>query len=357
MNLTPPPPTSALTVMQVTRMARVTGATPPGESLPNPNQTDRHYRLLGTDLGILWDCGHGEVMIAFGDSYGLGWGGDGGGPGNADWRSNVLALSHDDDPARGLVFTTMIQDTPGHAQEVIASRKDGDEVTSIPTGGITVGARHYLAFMSVHHWGLPGQWQTNFAGLAYSDDQGKTWTKDAKAIWKNTAAWDDPFQQTALTKSDGYVYLFGTPNGRRGSVCLARVPQQHLLDKSAYQYWDGRHWQTAQELDAQPVVSGPAGELSVAYNSFFRRWLMLGRDDDRQALVLRDAPALTGPWSAATVVVKDADCPGQYGGFIDPLHNKGPDLYFMLTQWKPYNVFWMHATLKSRTAADAESER
>ena len=157
--MAPPPPASALIVVQVTRVARVTGATPLGETLPNPNQTDRKYQLFGTDLGILWDCGQGEVMAAFGDSYGRGWGGDGGGPGNADWRSNVLALSRDDDPAKGLVFTTMTQDRSGHAKELIASRKDDAEATSIPTGGITVGTRHYMTYMSVHRWGLPGLWR------------------------------------------------------------------------------------------------------------------------------------------------------------------------------------------------------
>lgn len=349
--LPPPSAPCSLTPVQTVKVARVTGATPPGEKLPNPNQTDLKDQVFGTDLGILWAAGGHKVMIAFGDTYGRSWGGAGGGPPTADWRGNTLALSADADPARGLVFTTMIHDKPGHAGEFIPARKDDSELTIIPTAGVTVGARHYVHFMSVHQWGAPGLWQTNLAGLAYSDDNGRTWTRPAKPVWKNTAQWNDPFQQAAFAKSDGYVYLFGTPNGRRGDIFLARVYGLRLLDKESYQYWDGHGWRIGSEAAAAPLVKGPAGELSVAYNSFFHRWLMVSLDVGQNALVLRDAPALTGPWSRPTILVKGADYPTLYGGFIDPLHNDGKDLYFTLSQWGLYNVFWMHSTLKSSVPA------
>ena len=347
MSPSPPPPVScSLTVVQTVKVARVTGATPPGEDLPNPNQTALRDQLLGTDLGILWAAGDHKVMIAFGDTYGRGWGGAGAGPGAADWRSNTLALSADEDPSKGLVFTTMIHDKPGHAGEFVPSRKDDVELTVIPTAGAAVGARHYVYYMSVHHWGAPGLWQTNLAGLTYSDDGGWTWTRPAQPVWQNTPQWTDPFQQVAAAKSEGYVYLFGTSNGRRGDISLARVYGPRLLDKAAYQYWDGHGWQVGKEAAARPLIKGPAGELSVAYNSFFHRWLLVTLDADLNALVLRDAPALTGPWSRPTILAKGADYPALYGGFIDPLHNSGRDLYFTLSQWWSYNVFWMRSTLK-----------
>ncbi len=330
---------------QLVQVARVTGASLPGETLPNPNQTNLKYQVYGTDLGILWATGDRRVMIAFGDAYGLHWGGSGAGPDTADWRSNVLALSEDKDPEHGLVFTAMIQDRPEHAGELIPARWDDEEHTVIPTAGVSVGTRQYIHFMSVRHWGVPGVWQTNEAGLAYSDDNGQTWTRAPKPLWKNTAAWDDPFQQAAFVKDGGWVYLFGTPNGRRGDISLARVPDHHLLDPDAYQYWNGIAWQ-AREAAAVPVAKGPAGEVSVAYNSHFRRWLMVSLDLGLHALVLRDAAALTGPWSAPKTLAKAADYPGLYGGYIDPLHNSGKDLYFTLSQWHPYNVFWMHAVLE-----------
>ncbi|MEU2014130.1 DUF4185 domain-containing protein, partial [Nocardia sp. NPDC019302] len=36
-----------------------------GMASPNNTQT---YNVLGTDLGIMWDNGHGEMLTAFGDT-------------------------------------------------------------------------------------------------------------------------------------------------------------------------------------------------------------------------------------------------------------------------------------------------
>ncbi|MEO7898536.1 MAG: DUF4185 domain-containing protein [Capsulimonas sp.] len=336
----------------MTKIARVTGATPPGEMLPNPNHTDQNDLLFGTDLGVLWDEGDGEVRIAFGDTYGKGWDGDGAGPDSADWRSNLLALSRDADPEAGLVFTRMVQDTPGHAKELLRARRDAKEWTVIPTAGVSVGTRQFLHYMSVRHWGAPGYWDTNEGGIAYSDDGGASWTRPTTPLWPNTPAGDSKFQQGAFAKLGDYVYLFGTPNGRHGDACLARVPSSAILDGKAYQYWDGSTWRTGGEATARQVVRGPIAELSVAYNSYFHRWLMVTLDEDRHALVLRDAPALVGPWTEGKILASAQDFPALYGGYIDPLHNSGPNLYFTLSQWTPYNVFWMRCAL---SGGDAKS--
>ncbi|RYZ36346.1 MAG: DUF4185 domain-containing protein [Myxococcaceae bacterium] len=219
----------AVTPTNVTKVARVTGATPAGELLPNPNQTHSNYEVYGTDLGIVWDKGGGEVFVLFGDTFGAGWCGNGGCGGG--WRSNVLARSADATLSNGLTFTTMVQDGTRHAKEILPSRKvDNDEMTVIPTAGVTVGSRHYIHYMSVRHWGDPGQWITNHAGIAYSDDNGQSWVKHASARWVNNATWTNPFQMAAMVKNGGFVYLFATPNGRFGNVHLARVPEGALLD-------------------------------------------------------------------------------------------------------------------------------
>ncbi|BDI29501.1 hypothetical protein CCAX7_15520 [Capsulimonas corticalis] len=336
----------AVTPGPAAKIARVTGATPAGEALPNPNHTDQSDALLGTDLGILWDGGDGEIRVVFGDTYGKGWGGNGAGPSEADWRSNVLALSRDADPATGLAFSRMIHDTPGHAKELLRAQRNEKEWTIIPTAGVSVGARQFLHYMAVRHWGAPGYWDTNEGGMAYSDDGGATWTRPSTPLWPNTPAGDSKFQQAAFAKIGETVYLLGTPNGRHGDAYLARVPGSAMLDGAAYQYWDGSVWRTGDEAAARPVVRGPIAELSVAYNSYFHRWLMVTLDENRHALVLRDAPALIGPWTDGKILASAQDFPALYGGYIDPIHNAGPDLYFTMSQWTPYNVFWMHASLK-----------
>ncbi|ATB33920.1 DUF4185 domain-containing protein [Melittangium boletus] len=340
----------ALTPTNVTKVARVTGATPSGEFLPNPNQTHTNYEVMGTDLGILWDKGGGEIFALFGDTFGHGWCGNGGCGGG--WRSNVLAKSSDRTLADGLTFSTMIQDTSRHAKELLYSKKiDNDEITVIPTAGVTVGSRHYIHYMSVRHWGDPGKWDTNYAGIAYSDDNGQNWVKHASARWQNNAARTNPFQMAAFVKNGGYVYLYATPNGRFGNVYLARVLEGALLNINDYRYWDGNGW-SASQAAAAPVVMGIAGELSVDYHTGFNRFLMTYLNEHRQAVVMRDAATPTGPWSGEKILAAGTSFPGLYNAFIHPWSLSGADMYFVTSQWTPYNTFLMRATLTDDAFSD-----
>ncbi|NIK55110.1 DUF4185 domain-containing protein [Kribbella shirazensis] len=324
----------------VERIAKLTG---PGSI----NDTEARFALKATDLGVLWDNGSGEILTAFGDSYGSGWTGPGGGagdPATIDWRCNLLFRSKDRNLADGMSLDSAAEDRPGHAKEFLPCKKiDRDEHTVIPTGGIAVGKRQYVQYMSVNYWGPAGSWFTNYSGFAYSDDNGETWTKDPDARWQNTEAWDDKFQMVALVKDKGYVYMVGTPNGRFGSAHLARVPEQQVLQKKAWRYWDGRTW-SPHETSAVPIAVGPIGEVSVQWNAYTGKWLMLYLDEHRAAIVLRSAESLTGPWSGEQVVVKGTEYPGLYGSFIHPW-SSGPDLYFTMSQWDPYNVFLMRTKL------------
>ena len=61
---------------------------------------------------------------------------------------------------------------------------------------------------------------------------------------------------------------------------------------------------------------------------------------------MRDATKLTGRWSGEQTLVKNTDYPGLYGGFIYPWATDGNQLYFLMSQWEPYNVYLMRATLR-----------
>jgi hypothetical protein len=64
--------------------------------------------VKGTHLGIMWTDERGQILTAFGDTFGAGWTGFGSGspvdPVKVDWRSNTLARSSDHDPAKGMSF-------------------------------------------------------------------------------------------------------------------------------------------------------------------------------------------------------------------------------------------------------------
>src|SRR5690606_20562030 len=98
--------------------------------------------------------------------------------------------------------------------------------------------------------------------------------------YNNTTTWDNKFQQATMIKADGFVYMYGQPNGRRGDVYLARVPENLLLDINAYRYWNGSSW-SASQGDAQPVFVGVTGELSVAYNTHFKKFFLTYTNEHR----------------------------------------------------------------------------
>ncbi|MTE11897.1 DUF4185 domain-containing protein [Nocardia aurantiaca] len=314
------------------------------------NRTDMRWSVDGTDLGIMWESKPGQIAVAFGDTFGKGWGPVGAGTPDQDWRSNSIAFSSNRDLSRGLRLDTFAQDSRCHAAEILSSRKvDNFEITTIPTSGFALNGRQYLTYMSVARWSRhkPGMWWTNLGGLAWSDDNGRTWTKSEWARWDNVFGLGR-FQVMSMTPHHGYVYMFGTPNGRFGTIALARVPTDQVLNKSAYQYWIGDTWVPAigpDDLLATPVVSGTAGELSVRFDKSTGQWQMLYLDLDRHAIVLRTAAEPQGAWTDPVTLVDSNDYPTTYGGYIHPW-SRGKNLYFTMSAWNSYNVYLMHATLK-----------
>jgi D-arabinan endo alpha-(1,5)-arabinofuranosidase len=308
--------------LQLVEVALLTGSDPAAI-----NQTGREYGVDGADLGSTF-LYNDQIYIVFGDSFDIG---------KSDWRSNLLAISSDDDPTNGITFDRMIEDRPGHAKELLSAKHvEGDEVTVIPTYGVAVGDRLFLHYMSVKHWGAPGHWDLGLAGFAYSDDDGETWTKDADAVLPGDTNWG----QVAIVEHEDVLYLFGIPGGRYGDLKLARVSPAQLLQIDAWEYWNGTAW-GVDIATAAVVVEGPIGELSVRWNSYYQRWLMMYLIDDRGLIVLRSAADLTGPWDKPRVVVRSTDYPALYAPYIYPKWNDGPEVYFNMSLFGPYNVSMM----------------
>lgn len=313
----------------------------------SPNRTGTRFGFLATDLGILWDDGDGNVLAAFGDTYGKGWQGPGAGLRSADHRRNVLLRGPrvaGTELSTGLPLNQAVQDRPGHAAEILP--KDHRrllESTVIPTAGIAVDGVQYLHYMSVARWRRRG-WRTNYGGIAHSSDGGLNWAKPATARWRNSAMARRSFQLGAFTRDEHWVYLFGTRNGRSGDIRLARVAPTALTDPGSYQYWSGSDW-TRRRHAAAPVADGPAGELSVAFHTGLGCWLMVHLDDPAGRIVLRAAEAVTGPWSDGQPLVSGAEHPALYGGFLHPHALDGDTIYLTMSRWGPYNVYLVRAQL------------
>jgi hypothetical protein len=317
----------------------------------SPNKTLDRFGISGTDLGIPWDSGNGELM-AFGDTFGYC------AVNQHQWRYNTLFSNQDHDLSHGIHGASSPMRAPNFAKQIINSIKYSPQETGvIPTAGVSVGGKQYVNFMSIKDWGRDGEWSTNYSGIAVSTDNGQNW-----GVYPGTIRGSNPdagrakfvpgnenFQMGSYLKgNDGYMYSYGTPSGRGGSAFLARVPQNAIPDLSKYQYWNGDgggHWVPNNPGAATPVIPGPVAEMSTQYNTYLKQYLVMytnGAND----VVARTAPTPQGPWSPESMLVSSWQMPG--GIYAPMMHpwSTGKDVYFNLSIWSAYNVMLMHTVLQ-----------
>lgn len=330
----------SLLTTKVNRIARVTGPTGAGENLPNPNQTLMNYNMATTDYGNMWDTGNGTVMSVFGDNFS-----------DFDlnnWRSNAIALSSDRDLSDGIKYSGMLMEGNNIKEIIVSRQKTGQysdasqyEETCIPTAGVSVDGNQYINYMSIHKWKTDGNdnWKVNYSEIVYSNDNGETWVRSGVKWGCNSN-----FAQVAYLKKDNKIYMYGTKSGRYGSVYLARVDEKSILDINAYDYWNGDSW-VSDEAHAVAIANGTVSEMTVAYNSYYKRYIMMYLSVNQRSIVYRDASSPEGQWSGEKIIMEE-DGNALYGPYIHPWFNNGKDLYFVISHAKPiWNVFLMHTQL------------
>ncbi|MGZ8714702.1 MAG: DUF4185 domain-containing protein, partial [Mycobacterium sp.] len=376
----------------------------------NLNNTITRFGIGGTDLGIMWDNGieddpttpvdEHQILIAFGDTF------SSANPVRTGvWRFNTLFRSADDVLNNGLyvpngtpydIFSGSPMEKPNWSDPILPSPGQpvrppyaiGPEVTIIPTAGVSVpydnayGARQYMSFMSVRSWDTPGRWTTNYSGIAYSDDNGQTWRIAPTSIRTAAAgratvpfvSGNEKFQQTAFVKppegspaaEEGWVYAYGTPSGRAGTIYLSRVQETQIADTTKYQYWDGKAWVANKPSAASPILPGKttsffgffksttypsASEMSVQYNPYLKKYVMLYGDSSNN-MVMRTADSPQGTWSAPTVLVTAQKVPSLYAPYIHPWsgtenlpESERHYLYWNLSTYNDYQVRLMRTDL------------
>lgn len=326
----------------------------------SPAKTDARFSITSTDVGVPWDNGTGQVLMAFGDTWGKC-------QGRMVWRHNTMLRSNgDSDLSKGITFrnaqvgniysgASVTSAHPTFAQPMVnAVGVKNIEIGMIPTAGIAVNGVQYVSFMSIHNWGPPGRWVTNYSALAVSRDNGQHWNIDWNTARSNYElnipgnphfrTGQGRFQVSAFLRVGPWVYQYGTPNGRFGATFLARVPASRLTDINAYQYYSGGtngRW-SSDSSTAGRVVHEPVSELSVAYNGYLKKYVMLsskGLD-----VVLRSAPTPTGPWSNPRVIASGSQTGGLYAPYIHP-RATGQSLYFVASRWEDYNVMLLRTDL------------
>ncbi|MFW0794209.1 DUF4185 domain-containing protein [Gordonia sp. CPCC 205515] len=312
-------------------VARLTG---PGAI----NDTVGRHGIFGTDLGIMWDNGHGEILTAFGDTQQInGWSLL---YGNLFyWRSNVLLRSTDRYLADGMTFTSHAG-PPGYAKRLLKPDLRR-EITVLPTAGIAANGKQYMNVMSVKKWGDPGIWYTNWSGLVRSNDNGNNW--HAANAFRPNGGGNHKFQMNALLKVGDTVYTYGTPDGRWGNAYIARVNQRDIENLGKYEYFSWGKWVRNNPDAATPVMAGPIGEISVQWNNYLGKYVSMASRNGGALLRTADNP--WGPWTSGEVVVPPDNPYTGYAPFIHPW-STGRDLYFTYSISWGYQVYLMRLTLQ-----------
>ncbi|HEY9312642.1 DUF4185 domain-containing protein [Williamsia sp.] len=328
------------------------------------NDTLDRFGISGTDLGIMWDNGSGQTLMAVGDTFGDC---DAGGQ---EWRHNVLLRSDDNDLADGITVPDAVPgdissgsivtaERPRFSQEIIHSLGIPDiEVTDIPTAAISIGGVQYINYMSVRSWGDPGRWVTNFSAVAVSHNNGQTWETDISTIRVNADITlpgveqvnpdNSKFQMNAyVAGKDGYIYQFGTPNGRFGAASLTRFNPADILDLTKYEYYTNNaanRWST-EFGDLKAVIPQPVSEMSVAWSDYLQRYIILYGNELEGRMVIRTAEHPEGPWSSAKTLFTSLQLGGgMYAPYVHP-KSIGRDLYFTASRWADYNVMLLRTDL------------
>lgn len=333
-------------VSDLTEIAQLTG--------PGAMNDTASVAVAGTDLGSMTNVGD-RTFFFFGDTFGErdpeSIGGQGG-----FWRSNVAAWTDDADPADGIEFDGWVADDIGLAEALIEGDHDangaGGEVTKIPTHGFTVDDAIYVSFMSVRFWGEPGAWDANYSALIVSRDDGDSWERVEGVEWPG----DSNFVQVATAEvsdeGEKWIYFWSIPSGRFGAVQLMRVlaTEDAVEDQSGYSYFAGLDGDTpiwSQDMaDAETIVEGTIGELSVMYSTYLERWVMTY--SDAGSAYIREGITPWGPWGDPLELVPGSDYPGLYSPYLNPryVNEDGKRIHFTLSLWGPYNVFWFAADLE-----------
>lgn len=332
-------------VSGLTEIAQLTG--------PDAMNDTAAVSVAGTDLGSMTNVGD-RTYFFFGDTFGErdpeSIGGQGG-----FWRSNVAAWTTDDDPSDGIEFEGWVEDDIGLAGALIEGDHDANgaegEVTKIPTYGFAIGETIYVSYMSVRFWGEPGAWDANHAALIVSRDDGVTWSPVEGVEWPG----DSNFVQVATAEvtdgGEGWIYFWSIPSGRFGGVQLMRVPatEEAVEDQSAYSYFAGVDGETPQwssdMADAETIVEGTIGELSVMWSTYLERWIMTY--SDAGSAYIREGITPWGPWGEPIELVSGSEYEGLYSPYLNPRYvtEGGRRIHFTLSLWGPYNVFWFSADL------------
>lgn len=114
---------------------------------------------------------------------------------------------------------------------------------------------------------------------------------------------------TTVVEGD-YAYLFALYEEGSRPMLLTRIPLKELDENAAehlqYLAADGTWKPGFKPSDAKVVMEHGNTEMTIRYHSGLKEWIAVMNDSDLASgkIVLRTAPALTGPWSKGQIIYR-----------------------------------------------------
>lgn len=291
---------------------------------PTPGLAEQDYGVRGTDLGFSF-LHQGRLFFLFGDTWPR--------PGlnrdvNSDTIGSVLPT------APGIPSETR-SDLCQHFKFVTESpsgylqvRLDGSTLGArdVPLSGFSSGDAMYVFFL--HPTGGEGDLRAYRATLGVSRDLGRHFATVVSEL-------PDFFQEVApvVVDSQGLgrsglpwvpqqIVLFFAKTLYEGLPYLAAAPLRTIENPITWLYFSGTsadgtpQWSTSPHAKAivclGSVIGTSISELSVAWEPYLKRWLMLFETDGGSppGIRMESATAPWGPWTATSEVVLDSNTLG-----------------------------------------------
>ncbi len=357
-----------------TKICQLIGDYDKERNIPTQNQTSTRYQLNATDLGVPFQDGT-KTWILFGDTWGQ-VGGD----------RDAIAYTTDSDPEDGLSLD-FVTDQYGiyHPVQIDGISQGAFEV---PVEGLIVNNKMYI----YHTTGYKPPVIMGRSLLARSNnDGGRTFRHlydlsvnhfiNVSIVKVESSEWE------ALPQTEGEgLIIMGSGKYRASEVYLAYQPASGIEDRKTIRYFagidqGGKPLWNKKENDALPVfkLDDPGvGELSVSYNRFIKRWILLYNIGSPRGINLRTAQYPWGPWTEPQVIfepwndggychfmhtsyenrqcdnVQDAGRENEWGGEYGPYQfehfatgdSQSTMIYFTMSTWNPYTVVLMKARLQ-----------
>lgn len=367
---TPLKPSRVVISSQAEKISQLVGDYDAERETPTNTLTGERYNLPRTDLGVPFEH-NGRTYILFGDAW--------------NPPDDPIAFTDDTNPEDGLDLTFLQNSTGAYLPVEIPGVGLG--AFEVPMEGVSVAGKMYVYATTDHS----ASTMMGRSVVARSDDDGYSFSYlydlSTQHFINVSVVEVDAAELENLPAQDGAgLMIFGSGDYRRSDVHLAFQPAAVIEAPETIQYFAGLDaadlpmW-SMQEADAQALFNQPCvGELSVSYNEFIGKWIMLYNcaSNALRGINLRTADDPWGPWTDAEIIfhpwddegychfihvshdfddcdnIQDAGRENEWGGEYGPYQFEhlavGDDtsttIYFTMSTWNPYTVVLMKATLQ-----------